>query len=613
MTGSSDRFDVSFAGMQRVAAGVPGQPSFATDSVAQCVARDDAGILIGDIRIDYRRELARDAGLGDGAELSDPALFLHGWRRWGVDVFRRVEGEFAVAIWDSASQALVVARDALGHRPLFFRRIRDGFAFASLPLPLSGLTGGARPDLVRLAAHVMALPDSTARSFVADVERVKPGHWLSAGPDGAGRQQAWWTPDLEFVRIGLGEAIEAADAELRRAVAGILPATGVVAADLSAGLDSSLVVATAAAVIDDRHRLLSLTALAGPPIDSPPDWPSDEVELAAQTAAMNGVSHRVVQTPPESPFNAIDRWIGSSQAPVTNACNVGWLDSCYAAARDSGAQTYLTGCRGNFTISRPAMARLSRLGAEFRLPALARELLAYRRFAGGSWPGLLAMAFADLVPDSLWNRLVPARHARENEAQIASGALLRATPTVRDALAEFGRAGTVGKLFATETPVARQAVTQTMDEGSGNHAIRKRYGLEVREPLATRRMVELCMRLPTESYFRDGRPRALARDLLKGRAPGTVLTQRSRGWQGANWRAGFEPAISEMIAEVDRIEADPELAQMFDVPRMRALLLNWPAGNWNDWDQIETYRNTLFRAIGAARFARFVREWNPGQ
>jgi asparagine synthase (glutamine-hydrolysing) len=597
--------------MGRAPLGSTADPCFASDSLPQCFASDDQGCLAGDIRVDHRDELARDAEIAHPAGLTDAALFLHGWRRWGVDLFKRIEGEFAVAIWDRGSRTLILARDALGQRPLFFRRIGDGIAFASLPLPLARLTGGARPDLVRLAAYLMWLPDTSARSFVAGVDRVKPGHWISVREGTFGEQQPWWTPNLQVLQIGRAEALASADAELRHAVGGMLPPTGAVAADLTAGLDSSLVVSAAATEIDDPRRLLALTAVAGPPTDSPPGWTSDEAGLAAETAAMNGIAHRVVRAPPESPFDALDRWFASSQAPIANACNLGWLDACYAVARDQGAGTYLTGGRGNFTISRPAMRRLSELGGKFRLTALARELAAYRRFAGGSWPGLLAMAFSDFIPDRLWNRLSPARHKRESQTDIASGALLNPTAEVREAFSEYGGAGAVDVLFATETPPARKIVTQSSDDGSGNHAVRKAFGIEIREPLATRRMVELCMRLPTDTFFHDGRPRALARDMLKGRVPDAVANQRSRGWQGANWRAGFEPAVPEMLEEVDRIEEDGELSAMFDVPRMRALLLGWPAGNWDDWDQIETYRHTLFRAIGAARFARFVREWTP--
>jgi len=611
MTGSGDRLRVLMTGMSRAPGDAADEPSFASDRLDHCFASDNTGCLVGDIRIDHRQGLARDAGVPDAARLTDAALFLHCWRVWGVDLFNRLEGEFAVAIWDRASRTLVLARDALGQRPLFFRRIREGIAFASLPLPLAGLTGRPRPDLVRLAAYLMWLPDRTERSFIADVERIRPGHWLSVRPGNAAEQRPWWTPDLQPLPIGRAEARARVDAELRHGVKGLLPAEGTVAADLTAGLDSSLVAAAAASEIDDRRRLVALTAVPGPPVDTPPNWPSNEASLAAQTAALNGLSHHVVRAPPESPFDALERWFASTQAPIANACNLGWLDACYATARDHGAVTYLTGGRGNFTVSRPAMRRLSDLGGKLRLPTLARELRAYRRFAGGSWPGLLAMAFEGWIPDRLWNRLLPARHRRASEEEIASTALLKPANSVRDALVEFGDAGAIDVLFATEAPPARQIVAQSIDDGSGNHAIRKTFGIEVREPLATRRMVELCMRLPTDVYFHDGQPRALARDLLKGRVPDEVADQRSRGWQGANWRAGFEPAIPQMLEEVDFIEQDLELSALFDAPRMRALLLAWPKDNWTDWDQIETYRHTLFRAIGAARFARFVREWTP--
>jgi asparagine synthase (glutamine-hydrolysing) len=610
MTGSSDCLSVLVSGMALAPKRSAEEPWLASDC-ADCLASDDQGFLAGDIRIDHRHGLARDAGVPDASSLTDAALFLHCWRRWGADLFERIEGEFAVAIWNSESRTLVLARDALGQRPLFFRRIGDGVAFASLPLPLAGLSGPTSPDLVRLAAYLMWLPDKTQRSFVEGVDRILPGHSLSITNGNAAEQRPWWTPDLQPLAIGRAEARARVDAELRHAVRGSLPTGGPVATDLTAGLDSSLVAVTAAAEIDDPRRLLAVTAVPGPPVDSPPDWPSDEASLAARTAAMNGLTHQVVRVPSESPFDALERWFESSQAPIANACNIGWLDACYAAARDCGAGTYLTGGRGNFTVSRPAMRRLSDLSGTLRLAALARELAAYRRFAGGSWPGLLAMAFGDLIPHRIWNFLAPARHRRARDRQIASMALLRPGAAVRDALSEFGDAGAIDVLFATESPAARRMVAQSIDDGSGNHAIRKAFGIEVREPLATRRMVELCMRLPTEIYFHDGRPRALARDLLKGRVPDEVADQRSRGWQGANWRAGFEPAIPEMLEEVDLIERHAELSAMFDAPRMRALLLAWPAGNWTDWDQIETYRHTLFRAIGAARFARFVREWVP--
>ena len=89
------------------------------------------------------------------------------------------------------------------------------------------------------------------------------------------------------------------------------------------------------------------------------------------------------------------------------------------------------------------------------------------------------------------------------------------------------------------------------------------------------------------------------------------MNERQRGWQGSNWRRGFGAGLPQMIAEVDAIGEDPEMARMIDAGRMRAMLVEWPKDGWDDWEQIGRYRATLFRMIAAARFARFVREWPP--
>jgi asparagine synthase (glutamine-hydrolysing) len=328
---------------------------------------------------------------------------------------------------------------------------------------------------------------------------------------------------------------------------------------------------------------------------------------------MNGVRHRIVRSAPQSPVAALDRWLPTTQEPIPNACNLAWIDACYSAASEAGAKVYLTGGRGNFTVTRPAMARLSELAASGRLIGLTRELRAYRRFAGGSWRGLLAMTFASRVPDALWNAIVPSANKRESILETAKAMFLRDSPALREAVdqLEHEKLSDVTALFADESPLARWTVARSLDDGVGNLSVRRRHGLEIREPLSARRVVELCLRLPTETYFRNGRPRALARDLLLGKAPASVVDETRRGWQGANWRAGFEEARSEIGLEIERMEQDPQLAELIDTGRARALFDAWPRDGWNDWSQIFAYRGTLLPLVGAARFARFVREWRP--
>ncbi len=584
-------------------------------AIAEGVGTIERTFLTGQIRIDHREVLGRALGIGSEAlsKLDDAQLMLRAWQRYGPDAFAKIEGDFAVAIWDQPARQLILARDALGQRPLFYTRLGMDVAFASLPLPLAALRGPPRADLAHLAAYLSALPEAGTATFVQGVERVLPGHFVKVTSDRHVRQHRWWQPDPNPLRIGHAEAVEAVSAELRHTVDGMLATKApAIAADLTAGLDSSLVVTTAAGLIGDKSALMAFSAVAGGQVDCPPDWFSDEAERAAGTARMHGVRQISVPGFPESPLAALERWLPTTQAPLRNACNLGWIDACYAAARGAGADAYLTGGRGNFTVSRPGMRRLAELGDTGWLATLGAELLSYRRFAGGSWPGLLAMAFGHHVPTFAWNRLVPRVYRRTGPAEIAAGAMLRAESVhVREAFAQCDGAG-IADLFADESPAARLSVAQSIDEGTSWLSVQRRHGVDSREPLAARRLVELCSRLPTEHYFRDGIPRRLARDLLKGKVPERIANERHRGWQGANWRAGFEAALPDMLVEVDRIAEEPELAEMLDVNRMRSLLLGWPKGNWTDWAQIETYRSSLFRAIGAARFARFVREWQTG-
>ncbi|WP_310468702.1 asparagine synthase-related protein [Sphingomonas sp.] len=574
-------------------------PALAFDPEGAAAASSATTDVVGRIRIDHRRDLAAALGIavGELLDLDDAAVLLRAWERWGVDCFARIEGDFAAAIWDRRERRLVLARDALGQRPLFYRRFGTGLAFAALPLPLAHLSGPARPDLQRLAGFLAGQPETGERSFIAGVQRVQPGHWVMLNGAGALAEQRWWNPDLTPLRLSLADGEDAVSCELRRAVAGMLSPAGILtAADLSGGLDSSLVVVTAAALAPER--LLALTGESADPFDRPADCFLDEGERAAETAEAAGVPHRRVAVPPESPLAGLERWLPSSQAPFANACNLGWMDALYGTARAAGAATYLVGARGNMTVSRNGIGRLAELAGNFRLGTLGQELSAYRSYAGGSWPGLLALAFGHLVPTAVWNRLAPPHRARHSDP--SGGAMLNpASPFLERGVAQDA---------PDESPAAAIAAMHMVDEGTTYHSVACRFGLDVRDPLGSRRLVELCARLPAEHYFGGGRPRRLARTLLAGKAPERVVNARKRGYQGANWRAGFERARPQLLAEVEAIDADPELGGLLDVARMRATLQAWPGGNWTDWGQIETYRFTLMQAIGAARFARFVRE-----
>lgn len=132
--------------------------------------------------------------LGTGNTDTPPAeTVLHAYLRWGTDAFRRLQGPFALAIWDSGRRTLLLARDRMGIRPLFFREETGSFIFAS---EIKALLAHPRvrpildgDGLSRLLALMPArLPGSTPLKGIGE---VRPGHCLTvSGKDIHSR--CWW-------------------------------------------------------------------------------------------------------------------------------------------------------------------------------------------------------------------------------------------------------------------------------------------------------------------------------------------------------------------------------------------------------------------------------------
>ena len=384
------------------------EPLLAMNPAWAASAASERSVLIGDIRLDHPADLAHALGIPHDrmAALGPAGLALAAWDCWGLDAFSRLEGDYALAIWDRTERRLVLVRDSLGQRPLYYRRTADAILFGSVPIPLVAVQGRPQVDYDMMATYLAGYPYLDQRSFIAGVERVMPGHLLILRGSKGSSQQRWWNPDQSLLRMSHAEAAEQVRMELDRAVDALLVTKApAIAADLSAGLDSSLVVETAARRIGEQTRLLTFTGASEGLVDRPPGRFQDEAQRAQETAAMLGVSHRGISLPSKSPLAALERWLPSAQLPLANGSNLGWIDGCYSAAAEAGATAYLTGGNGNFTVSRAGVGRLRELADSGRFATLAHELRAFRRFRGGSWRGALALGFGHRIPTPIFNRL----------------------------------------------------------------------------------------------------------------------------------------------------------------------------------------------------------------
>ena len=568
------------------------------------VGRSD--IVLADARLDNREDLLRDLGLdaGQASRASDAALAAMAWARWGEDGLPRLMGDFALAIWRANEQALVLARDPFGQRPLFFARAKGFLAFASMPDALRALPEIPRGvDREAFIGRLAYLPDQGSRSFYRGVSRVEPGTLVRLQAD---RTQvfAYWRPPRQVVRLrDSREYVEGLRAHMERAVRVRLRRTrGAVASHLSAGFDSSAVTATAARILAETGEPLHAFTAAprrGYPGPAPAGRLIDEFDLAAQTArAHPNVRHQRVESFDRNPFDEMDRWGKATGQPILGPSNQVWLNAINDQARAAGCSVLLSGMWGNYTISLDGLDLLPDLVREGRLLTwlrLAAALTARREIKPKS---LIRHSFGPWFPAWLWKLTGPGRTYGDIRRYSALNPGLEAEVSARarlcrhDLLLRGWRDSIAGRIEDMSAS----------DRGAELKAINMRWGLEERDPTLDQALVEFTLAIPPEAFLQGGRVKALAKLAWSDRLPAAVIENPSLGLQAAEWHEQLTERRPEMEGLLERLSRSSELAEILDLERLQASLDRWPQAGWDDPRVISNYRGAFLSGLAAGDF-----------
>jgi asparagine synthase (glutamine-hydrolysing) len=155
---------------------------------------------------------------------------------------------------------------------------------------------------------------------------------------------------------------------------------------------------------------------------------------------------------------------------------------------------------------------------------------------------------------------------------------------------------------------ARQLLLQN-DDGEGAEiyqAFEQMYGVAQRDPMAYRPLVEYCWGLPTRMFMRDGRMRWLAKEMARGIMPEEQRSNRLNGRWDADWHLRIGRRRNDLMAELNRLEADERFAGMIDFPRLRTSLENWPETTETDFRKYSIREFAVPRALLTARFVEYV-------
>ncbi len=241
---------------------------------------------------------------------SDTEVIVHAYEEWGADAIVRLRGMFGLAIWDTRSRTLLVARDRVGIKPMYYAVADGRFLFGSelkSLLQAPELPVALDPDA--LDHYLSFLYTPRDRSIFRNVHQLPPGHLLT-WQEGRLHVQPFWRPSTTETFAGTeGEATQQLQRVLLDSVQAHLISDVPIGAFLSGGVDSSLVVALMARLSGSRVKTFSIGF----------DVPAfDELPHARRVAEHYGTDHHEFTVRPDA-VGILDDLVGHFDEPFADA------------------------------------------------------------------------------------------------------------------------------------------------------------------------------------------------------------------------------------------------------------------------------------------------------
>jgi len=569
-------------------------------------------VMLFDGRIDNRSELGNSLGMAapEMHSMSDSMIALRMFDRWGERAFERIVGDFAAIVMDLQEGRLLCVRDQMGLRVLHYHRSPERFAVATVPEALFALSWVPRilnKDKVGDALVNRGLNGET--TYYQDIFRVLPGCIVDVRGRNFSKDRFWDPQNIANVRFKSDhEYVEAFRECMDVALKARLRSRSAPCALITGGLDSSSIAVVAADMLAaNGSRLNTFTAVpeAGFIREELRGRYFDETPYVRQIAEVNRnlVPHFIA--PSKGPIlEQIADQIRLGGTPAGSILNGLWIMDILGAARSSGHNVMLGGEMGNITMSYNGyglFAELLRTGRWLRLFGEMTSFFDYRwKFILRHW------IIAPFVPAPLFRRYKEWRRggnapwhysAIRPDFAARSGVVDRAAREYLPLDAQPPRDGRLTRITDFH------CYCETADWLA---RMRAAFGVDIRTPAFDRRLVEFCIGIPEDQYFRKGCDRWLIRRAMKGRLPDVVLYNKKTGEQASDWYPRLTRERNRIAEEVKRLAANADVASIVDLQRMTAILEAWPDRQPSDYSSERRILSSIPQALGAAYFIENV-------
>jgi asparagine synthase (glutamine-hydrolysing) len=543
-------------------------------------SQDKNLVLVFDGRLDNRDELRRDL-IATGAMLrgnTDAELALQAYAAWGEDCPRKLLGDFAFAVWDARRRRLFCALDHMGARPFYYALTKQFFAFASEEEALLELPGVSHQPNEAMILHMLVPAYHSAdnqRFWLKDVWGLQPGQCMSISADGTHRSETYWRlePGDESVYASDQECEEAFLDVFGEAVRCRMRATGDIAAMMSGGMDSASIAAMVKRLLPDMPGKAFHTYSA---ISDHPESCVESRCIQSLTKDWGDNAH-FVSVPSFTGMVDVDDLLEIAWARPHPCDNSIVLPAMMAlAASRQGQRVMLHGAGGDLAMHVPERyaAYLLRAG-QWRIAwGECQRARRNNTYLQGSSPVLLLLLNA-------WTAWMPA----------GIKALMRRMRRGNPLAGSVANPGFAEKLHLTERLHKQEAQANRpfsaniqQDHAAvlnaawgpvlgltGFERVAGRYGVELRDPWADKRVAEFFLRLPLMYKVHDGWTKYLARNAFAADLEDSVrwrIGKEHLGWQFTVRLMEESDALMGPILEPDLATA----GEYVDIDTVRAHL-----------------------------------------
>ena len=547
---------------------------------------------------------------------SDTEVLVHLYEEHGDDFLLHLNGQFALALWDARRRRLVLARDHVGMRPLFYATHGARLAFASEVKALFAVPGQARHwDIAGLAATFSLWAPLEPGTVFEGIRSLPAGHRMVVDERGS-RTERWWSwpepsdPAADVDEDALADELHAL---LVDAVRLQLRADVPVGAYLSGGLDSSIVTAAIERYSATPLRTFSLTF---------DDAEFDESAHQREIAAHLGTRHTPVACSRSDVARSFPRCIWHTETPIVRAAPAP-LMRLAEGARRAGYTVVLTGegadeVFAGYDLFKEAKARrfIARQPDSPRRRRILERLYPYLAASPSRGRGLTQQFFARGL-----DRTDAPSFAHQTRIATTRRSLMLFRPEWREALDAFDADAEIARMMPAGherwPALARDQFVEAHTLLSGyllssqGDRMAMAASVEARMPFLDPRVIEFGARLPPRLRMRGLREKLLLRKAFARDLPPSIAQRTKQPYRVPDSSSFFEdgrplPWVAELLSEGSVAEAG-----LFDAPTVARLTAKCAAGRAIGFGDNMAFVGALSAQLVHRQFIRDNRPWTP--